>query len=249
MCITALAIVDACDSCPDEHATLWRLPVCPRDSHLDATTNKFHYSRDAAILSSGRIPMVRYADRSVRSAEVAGHPNNVVGGGWVNEDAAVDGANEANGRARGDNTANVRAEDEAEPAEEPVNGEPLRRYEEPIEGCKRDEFAVGMAETNSGPSPYIFVGKIVETQLDAKPYPTFTMISYIPTKDSWSEQCLRPVCKWNRHNNDKVTQPHYSVMKYFNRLNRDGSLPAAIRKAVEERKINWCDTSSSDSSD
>ena len=242
-------------SLPDEHATLWHLPVCPRGSHSAATTNKFHYSRDAAILSSARIPLVRYADRSAQNSEVAGHPNNVVGGGWVNEDGAIDGADNANGVAGEDNTANVGGEAEAEPgagaAEAAGDQEPLRRYEEPIAGCKKDEFAVGMAETNEGPSPYIFVGKIVETQLGAKPYPTFTMIHYIPTKDSWSEQCLTSACKWNRHKKETVTQPHYSVMKYFNRLNRDGSLPAAIRKAVEERKINWCASASesSDSSD
>lgn len=239
-------IVDFWDpKLPIENATLWKLPVCPKNSHLEATTNVFHYSRDAAILSSSRIPLVRYANERVRNAEVSRHPNNMGGNGWVPEHAdAKESKEDADGShvSQGEEEATGSEAQEAQDRgthDAPEMKEPLRRYEEELSGCKKGSMVVGMAEARTGPSPYIFVGKIVETQPEAKPYPTFTMVSFVPTKDNWTEACIGPACKWHKHSSDRVTKPHYSVMKYFPNLNKSNTLPAAVRSAINEREIEW----------
>ena len=244
-------IVDFWDpTLPNDNSTLWHLPICPRDSHLAATTNVFHYSQDAAILSSSRIPLVRYANERVRNAAVSRHPNNMGGNGWVPEPAE---AEEEHEDAKENNEETNVSLDDQENDKEPGSSagkargtqdatgmqEPPRRYEEELSGCKTGSMVVGMAEASTGPSPYIFVGKIVDTQPEAKPYPTFTMVPFIPTKDNWTEACIGSGCKWHRHNSDKVTKPHYSVMKYFGNLNKSCTLPAAVRNAINEREIEW----------
>ena len=240
-------IVDYWDpTLPNEHSTLWHLPVCPKKSHLAATTNVFHYSRDAAILSSSRIPLMRYANERVRNAEVSRHPNNMGGNGWVPEPADKGEDAKENNEEAGDGDKGQEDHTEAASSSEArakgdaaERKEPLRRYEEELSGCKIGRMVVGMAETSTGPSPYIFVGKIIATQHEAKPYPTFDMVSYIPTKDNWTEKCIESSCKWHRHNSGKVNKPHYSVMKYFTTLNRTHTIPATVRDAIKEREIEW----------
>ena len=107
---------------PQTRKTMWSLPLCPNNSHLDATTNHFHYSGDAALLEGRRLPGIRYKDESRKNCELANHPNNV-DGGWVpdiaeepvNEDDAPDAeADRENNDNLNENTETDDDNDDAE---------------------------------------------------------------------------------------------------------------------------------------
>ena len=223
---------------PKDHATLWRLPVCPRNSHLDATANKFHYSMDAAVLASARIPLVRPRGIRADNCEAARHPNNMAGNGWVVEEQeekqVVEEQEEKEVVEEQEAREVVEVVGVVEEQQEEHNN---RRFEEMLSECTVGVMAVGMCEATSGPSPYIFVGQVVSVERDAKPYPMFTMVPFNCVADSWHPDCLHR--RWNKARG-QVRFPHYSVMQYFPRLNKNSNqIPRKVVGEVQKRNIKW----------
>ena len=98
---------------------------------------------------------------------------------------------------------------------------------------------MGLAETTNGPSPYIWVGKVVRVCSENK---TFTTKSLLCTIDTWKEECVTHG-SWfmpaSKKNQKEETVKHYSVMAYFPSLTRQNKLPAAAKNAVDKREIKW----------
>ena len=219
---------------PDDHSSLWKLPVCPNNSQRAATSSQFHFSRDSGILANAPLPMVRHRGVPVSRSAIARHPNNMEGNGWVREeekDAAEDSVPEA--------AEDIDHGEVDRPAPAANAGEVPRRYEEKLSECIVGSMVVGLSTTTKGPTPYIFVGKIIAVQKNARPYPKFTMVPYNCIADNWTPACL--VKKWNKARTTLRTElPHYSVIKYFPKLNNNTNIiPKTIARAVREREIKW----------
>jgi hypothetical protein len=208
-------------SLPDTHTSLWTLPTCPRGSHLNATTNHFHYSGDAALLEHRILPRMRYRDEKARDCEVANHAQNGNGGGWVPDEPEDVSENKNSGDER-EQKINIPA---------PM----IERFEEDFKECKVGTYCVGLAHAKTGPTPYIFMGRITEVNTPNK---TMTMKPYTCTKSSWKPACLDS--KWHQH--AKTTpqlQPHYAIMAYFPKMNKSKLLPGSVREKVRDRTIVW----------
>jgi hypothetical protein len=206
-------------SLPPTHTSLWTLPECPKGSHLNATTNHFHFSTDAAVMKNRVLPKMRYTDEKAKDCEVANHELNGRDGGWVDEEPEEDMGKES--------------ADEEGKRQPPAMTE---RFEEDFKECKVGAFCVGLAEASSGPTPYIFMGKITSVDSATK---TMTLVSFNSTKDSWKKECLHH--KWHLQGGDvRIQQPHYAVMGYFAKENKDKKLPKAIRtKVLQRTNIKW----------
>jgi hypothetical protein len=239
-------------SLKDERATLWALPVCPNGSHLEATSNKYHFMGDAAMLQNRRLPRFGYADEKAADREVAHHPQgNRDNQGWTYDDDAGPGApldERAEHKEPSDNHKEKRHEEKErkEPDKTPPpDPEPrLMRFEEDFKMCKPGSYCVGLAEAASGPSPYIFVGLIisVEKAKDKKSFHQITMHDLRCTSDPWTKGCLdKPWHRSKTHATAIQVRPHYSVMSYSTKLNNNGRLPKAMRDAVGKREgsIVW----------
>ena len=240
---------------PHSRRAMWSLPHCPNSSHIAAISNQYHFAGDQDILNARPLPRFRYNDESRNNCEVARHHNNLGPGwrpdvaqhvpeepkdtssdedldnpepeggpnyddhGWVREDAAEDNASEGGAE-----------EGTSKPAAA------VMRFEEDFNMCKRTHFCVGLAETTKGPSPYIFVGKITHVDPVGK---TLNIKPLHCTEDTWSKDCLHG--GWFIHPQDPTqNQPHYAIMGYAKKLNRNNKLPRALINKVEERtNIVW----------
>jgi hypothetical protein len=204
---------------PDTHASLWTLPTCPIGSHLNATTNHFHYSGDAALLANRVLPRMRYQDEKADHCEVSNHPQNGRSGGWVR-----DGPEEE--------------EDDSEHENEQKRNVPepmVERFEEEFKLCKVGSFCVGLAHATTGPTPYVFMGCITEVNTAER---TMMMKPYNSTLASWDPACIDS--KWHRHGNGiTISQPHYAIMAYFPKENKSHELPAVVKNKVRSRAIEW----------
>jgi hypothetical protein len=115
------------------------------------------------------------------------------------------------------------------------------RFEESLAKSVKGVLCIGVANAVSGPSPYIFVGKVVSKDIN----PTHALITMAPmqcTVDPWSHDCLG--ARWNPVKGQaRETMPHYSMMMYFTSFNgtrnNKNRLPQAVKNAVTARNIQW----------
>jgi hypothetical protein len=109
---------------------------------------------------------------------------------------------------------------------------PMReRFEENFDKCVVGSIAVGLAQPLQGPSPYIFLGKIISVDRETR---EFEMKPYRCTTDSWKYEAR--LAKWHAHAKDKITtQPHYAVMAYSPALTKGHCLTAIAKRSVEQR--------------
>jgi hypothetical protein len=217
-------------SLPPTRKSMWSLPICPNGSHLDATTNHFHYSTDKAVIARRRLPSVRYRNEKRDDCEVGGHPNNV-DGGWVAEETEEeeDGIDPSNNEDE--------KEDGGQKGPPAVDPGPLReRFEEDFSKCKKGSICVGLAQTSEGPTPYLFAGKILSVDESAR---TFTMQPYRCTMNPWRKESVRAA--WHRQPGEPPEeQPHYAVMAYTKKMKQDHKMPAPVITSVERRDgIVW----------
>jgi flagellar biosynthesis GTPase FlhF len=247
-------------SAPATRKTMWALPICPKDSHLAASTNHFHYSTDDAALRKRRLPTFRYKAESKKKAEVANHPNNVDGGWRAEENSDEDNESDATDESSERSSAASSTEEEKSPANRnpakkkaPMRSSaassseeekspairnpakkkaPMReRFEENFDKCVVGSIAVGLAQPLQGPSPYIFLGKIISVDRETR---EFEMKPYRCTTDSWKYEAR--LAKWHAHAKDKITtQPHYAVMAYSPALTKGHCLTAIAKRSVEQR--------------
>ena len=244
-------------SLPTERSSLWSLPEGKNGEHIVATNNSFHFSNDPEILASRSLPLMRYADEPSRRSQIHHHPNN--SGGWVDQrveskvnpqhDSEVKG-NGVNIPSRSDSISESESEPEAgwvdeslEQGPESNQGlepetsnrrNPRWRFEEDFALCKVGYYCVGLNEAPAGPSPFVFVGKILDVDIQSKAF------KYKPLKctaDPWTQECLRK--PWHDHRMEEDSNPHYSVMYYFKALTKGNKLPAAGVKRISERNIQW----------
>jgi hypothetical protein len=205
---------------PEERASLWALPEGPNGEHLAAISNRHHFSNDAALLAQQRLPLIRYAEESAKTCEVARHPNAVAPPGSGASGAQVGWV------------AEEKECEEQAPAQ-PVVAQSSWVFYEDFAKCKVDYHCVGLAECNNGPSPYVWVGQIVEVDEDNK---KFTVRRKVNTVDSWKEESITG--KWNP-GRALEEYPHHSVMAYFPKLKSDKRLPKKIVDKIKERNIEW----------
>jgi hypothetical protein len=230
-------------SLPPVRSSLWALPICPKDSHLAATNNQYHYLNDEALLDARRLPRIGYANVKPKDREVALHPKgNRDKRAWREEDASekLTSDSDSVSSASGDDEKEHKSAAPNKPPTPPK--EPILRFEEDFALCKPGSFCVGLAESSVGPSPYIFVGLIIAVAeaKDNKDYHQVTMHDFRCTADPWDKECLdKP---WHRSKAKTVqVRPHYSVMSYVKKLNSNGKLPKSVKDAVAEREstIQW----------
>ena len=109
------------------------------------------------------------------------------------------------------------------------------RFEEDFNKCQVHRFCIGLGVTSAGPSPYVFVGKIISVNREEK---TFKCKPFKCTVDPWTPACLdKP---WHAHpQDDEDKNPHYSVMHYFAKLKQNKAIPKAAKDAVQARKFQW----------
>ena len=225
---------------PATRAALWSLPEGSNGEHKIATSNTFHFSNDQEILASRSLPLMRYADESSRRSQINHHPNN--NGGWVDERGADETKVDDNGAKVDDDILSESSASEdhgdggwvnesRDAAEAPS---PRWRFEEDFAQCKVGHYCVGLNETSSGPSPYMFVGKIVAVNSENR---TFRYKPLKCTADSWSAECLKK--PWHDHRLEEDCNPHYSVMFYCKALTKTNKIPAAGVRKIHERNISW----------
>ena len=237
-------------SLKNERATLWALPLCPNGSHLEATSNKYHFVGDAALLRNRRLPRFRYEDEKAGDCEVAHHPQgNRDHQGWQYDDGGhSDDEDDRHAEREAPNDDHREGRPEEKKSNEGDNipthgpGPRLMRFEEDFKMCKPDSYCMGLAEAEAGPSPYIFVGLIVsvEKAKDKKSFHQVTMHDLRCTSNPWNKGCIDK--QWHRSNNQSVVaRPHYSVMCYTKKLNNNGRLPKAMKDALAKRdgSIVW----------
>jgi hypothetical protein len=191
-----------------------------------ASTNVYHCCTDEALLHQRPLPKVRYQDEKANNCEVANHRNNI-DGGWQPEEKEEKEPSE-NKEGDGGNPD--------DPSDNDDEGQVMvERFEEDFSKCRRNMYCVGLAQASSGPSPYIFVGKITSVDKDAR---TFCMKELKCTKDPWKQECM--AAPWHPGTDPVTTKPHYAVMAYLPKLNQGGKLTKAAKEAVEERRhIEW----------
>ena len=242
---------------------LWMLPSGHHGEHIAATSNIHHFSGDQDVLSHRALPMVRYRGETRRNCEVAQHGNNV-DGGWRREQSASNRrqASSETERARetapdadrpqqppDDNSAREAITDAdagvehsaTEQVSQTENDAPPETewyFEEDFDQCKEGSIAVGLAETAAGPSPYIFVGQILNVNQSER---TISVQPFSCTEDPWKEICVQGRWRKQRQNkeNPPVTYPHFSVLKYTDKLNKNGTMPVLVKKSIESRQIKW----------
>ena len=254
------AVVGIIDQYWEGEATreaLWSLPVGLEGEHIAATRNLQHYTTDPEVSARAPIPNVWYQDE--HKAEMRQARRNKKAGQWVADDEpSAPVAEQPQARVaeapslQSDLQARAADKPQARAAEAPsqqsdrqaqendANAPPQpRRFEVPFDECKVNRFCVGLAETTNGPSPYIWVGKVLRVCSENK---TFTTKSLLCNIDTWKEECVT-LGSWfmpaSKKNQTEETVKHYSVMAYFPNLTKQHKLPAAAKKAVDEREINW----------
>ena len=227
-------------SMPQTRETMWALPICPDGSHLNATTNHFHYSKDKDYLKHRPLPYVRYRGESKKRSEMAEHPNNV-DGGWQMSDGEGDTSEHTQSDSAEEEQNAVHSEDEEKASHVPPPQlirlpAPHERFEENLDLCIPGNICVGLAQTCEGPSPYIFVGTITSVNKAGR---EFMMKPMQCTEDSWTKECV--AAKWHTTTSRSVQkQPHYAVMAYGKKVNNDRTLPKGMQKSVEKRtNIVW----------
>jgi hypothetical protein len=230
---------------PEERSSLWALPIGANGEHHVATNNEHHYSTDDQLLASRRLALVRYADER---SQVVDHPNNVAParGGWVPEadepaegewvpEEVDDAVEEKDGQDHGVEADDVQAAADARSQLRVCNANRVWRFEEDFKKCQVNKFCIGLGVTATGPSPYLFVGKITSVNQDEK---MFKCKPFKCTVDPWTPACLdKP---WHAHpHDDEDENPHYSVMHYFPKLKQNKAIPKAAKDAVYNRRIQW----------
>ena len=234
---------------------LWTLPTGPQQEHIAATTNIHHFSGDQALLNQRPLAAVRYRGEKRGACEVARHSNNI-DGGWRQE-----GHNSTTEEKDPDYPQNAtRFSRQEEQPDSDTTGSPEQRgqpaapgadnmdaqephqdwyFEEDFQLCKENMFAVGLAKTTVGPSPYIYVGQIVAANKEAR---TFEMKPLQPEKNPWKQEAVAG--KWHpkrvARNTPLITQPHFCVLQYFMRMNKSNTLPKIVQDKINERNIQWC---------
>ena len=216
-----------------DRKALWTLPKGERGEEVAATSNLHHFSGDQELMDRRRLPSVRYAGEKARSCEVSRHPNNV-DGGWRQEEVTVPDQH-------GDGDRNNQEDNEEEKtnpssALDRPTSRPAWYYEVDFQECKQGLTVVGLAESTEGPSPYIFVGKILSVDPEKR---TFRMQRWQCNKDTWLATCLEG--KWfaPQGRSDDQEYPHYSVLKYIKSVNKSGTLPKQVIRDIEDRNISW----------
>jgi hypothetical protein len=225
-------------SLPQTRKTMWSLPVSPKGSHLDATTNHFHFSKDKEYQKHRPMPAVRYRGESKKGSQVMEHPS-MMDGGWMesSDENDVSPANHS-GEDQADHSGDhPEAEHKEQSPARPREALSVHeRFEEDFAQCIPGNVCVGLASTTEGPTPYIFVGIIKSVDREKR---EFMMKPFQCTKDSWLKECID--AKWNKTTNIALQmQPHYAVMAYNKKINDSRSLPKAMKDKVLARgNIVW----------
>ena len=73
---------------PADRKALWGLPEGANQEHIVARSSQHHFNNDASVFANRALPFVRYVKESRKKSEVALHPNNHQGAGWVEEKKA-----------------------------------------------------------------------------------------------------------------------------------------------------------------
>jgi hypothetical protein len=236
---------------PATNEGLWMLPEGPNGEHKAAVSLQFHFSTDKDMLESRPLPLVRYADQRRQDCPVVEHPNNSAHAsrarnGAVWQQNPVPAEPEAFGAPNIDlgsnNTSHVRGPSSADnnPWEEGNF-----RKEVPLDGCKPGALVIGLQETEDG-TQFLYVGQVTRGPFykEQDEYPYFTYKPFQCTENSWEEKCVTEG-KWRKkpgRQKKEEEQPHYSVIMYFNKLTQQNKLPAAVKKAVQDRGVKFKET-------
>ena len=212
---------------------LWSLPKGDNDEHISGRSNIHHFSRDQELLNSRALPYVRYNGEKRKSCEVGRHGNNV-DGGWREEQ--VSSTSSSSGIPQ---IVSLDAQADEDIQEPPLQERRNWYFEVGFDKCKIDHFAVGLAETTEGPSPYIFVGKIISVDTQTR---TFEMKPWRCRQNPWDAACVNAMWYKVRGKVAPQQNPHYAVLCYAAKWNGSGYMPKDVKNSIKERNIEWSST-------
>ena len=117
-------------------------------------------------------------------------------------------------------------------------------YHPNINKSREGEFLVGLAketETQGG-RDYIFVGKVYNIDKTKNILQFHTRTS---TKDPWTRSCVD--AQWHPSVGKRCDEcSSANVIKYFPKLNKQNTLPKAVKDFIYEHKIKWTNPGAGD---
>ena len=243
----------------DTRQTMFQLPVGENNEHEDATSNRYHFSGDLAVLRGRPLPNVRFRTQTRESCAVYNHPNNIAHREQQRRSALADITNEQ-AEPAGDGDIH-----DAEALEVAVDGDPPASASDAVGDANEGEesgnaddglwmhndddghfFELNFAACQKGKhfiTKAIFedgktgiqVGKVVEiTDADKK---EFKGKMYRCTKNCYEAACIQ--AQWNITNQYQQIA-NYEVITYFDKLTQGKKLQAKERGLLAERgDIDW----------